>query len=154
MATSESADRVIARSAAGTADAEELDKAIATAWREAISDERDRAEIASLLGTEETKLNPSIPPFQAHVGGAGMFGADILIALAVGFAIGAAKGFGEEEGEPAGKAAAKALNRLWIEYIRDRVSPPGSGMTRTRKGQRRTIVDIAYELLCRFNRTS
>jgi hypothetical protein len=128
VATFEDAERIIAKSKSGTADDEELDKAIAKAWREALSDEKERAEIASLLGAQERELDPSIPPFEARVSGAGTFGAEILIALVVGFAIGAAKGFGEEEGETAGKAAARALNRLWVEYIRDRVSPPGSGI--------------------------
>ena len=107
---SEETERVIAVSASGTADQEELDEAIANAWQAALSDERERAEIAALLGTQEEELDPSIPPFQVHVRGAGTFGAEILIALAAGFAIGVAKGFGEEEGTPVGKAAAKALN--------------------------------------------
>ena len=127
MTTPKETDSVIAISASGTADEEQLDEAIAEAWRTALLDQRERAEIAAILGTQESELDPSIPPFQARVRGAGMFGAEILIALAVGFAVGAAKGFGEEEGESVGKAAAKALNRLWLEHIRGRVSPPGTG---------------------------
>jgi len=127
MAASEEAERVIAISASGTADQEELDKAIVDAWRAALSDEKERAEIAAILGAKEAELDPSTPPFEVHVRGAGTFGAEILIALAVGFAVGVAKGFSEEEGSLVGKAAAKSLNRLWIEYIRDRVSPLGTG---------------------------
>ncbi len=135
MATSEEGKRVIARSTAGTADEEELDKAIADAWRDALANPNERAKIAVLLDAKESELDPSIPPFEVYVSGAGTFGADILIALAVAFAIGAAKGFGEEEGETAGKAAAKALNRLWIEHIRNRVSPPNSGILGSEKDE-------------------
>jgi hypothetical protein len=127
MAAPEETGRVIAISESGTADDEELNNAIADAWRTVLSDERERVKIAAILEARVSELDPSNPPFKAHVRGAGTFGADVLIALAVGFAIGVAKGFGEGEGEPAGKAAAKALNRLWVEYIRDRVNPLGSG---------------------------
>jgi len=126
MAKSEQVEHVIAISVSGTADEEELDNAIAEAWRAALSDGRERAEIAYTLGVQETELDPANPPFEAHIRGAGVFGAEILIGIAVGFGIGVAKGFAEEEGSSAGKAAAKALNRIWIEHIRNRVSPPGS----------------------------
>lgn len=117
----------VAKSASGTADEGQLNTLIADAWRVALADPRERAEIATLLGAQEDELDPDNPPFRADVRGAGTFGAEILIALAVGFAVGFAEEFGKGVGGQAGKKAAKALRNLWIYHIRDRVSPPGTG---------------------------
>lgn len=118
---------VVAKHDSGTRDEEQLNTSIAHAWREALEDPKERAEIADLLGVQEGELDANNPPFRAEVKGAGTFGADILIALAVGFALGFAKKFGEEIGGAAGKKAAEQLRILWRYHIRDRVSPPGSG---------------------------
>jgi hypothetical protein len=120
-------ERLVAKTASGSADPEQLNGAIADAWRSALNDQRDRAEIASLLGVQESELYPDNPPFRAEVKGAGMFGAEILIVLATSFGVGFAKEFGTRLGSQAGKTAAEALRHLWTDYLRHRVSPPGSG---------------------------
>lgn len=120
-------ERFIAKCASGTADQEQLKTSIADAWRAALEDTKERAEIAALLGARESELDPDNPPFRADIRGAGTFGAEILIALAVGFAVGFAEGFGKGVGSKAGEKAAQVLRDLWTHHIRDRVSPPGSG---------------------------
>ena len=111
----------------GTADKDQLDLSIASAWQVALQDSNERAEIAALLGVQESDLDPNSPPFRADIRGAGTFGAEILIALAVGFVVGFAKDFGKGMGSQAGKKSAEALRNLWTDHIRDRASPPGSG---------------------------
>jgi hypothetical protein len=125
--SSDDDDQVIVRITSGSADGEELNRLIANAWRDALSDSKERAEIAALLGAQEDELDQNNPPFQAEVEGAGTFGAEILIALAAGFAVGFAKEFGKTLGRAAGKRAAEVLLDLWSDHIRHRVSPPGSG---------------------------
>jgi hypothetical protein len=115
--------RVIAKTGAGTADEAGLDSLIGKAWRAALSDPNEKARIASLLGVNQDELDPDQPPFAAEIAGSGFTGAEVLIAVAGGFVIGIAK----ELGGAAGKAAAKRLRELWEDYMRDRVSPPGSG---------------------------
>ena len=118
---------LVAKTASGSADQEQLNGAIAEAWRLALEGSKERAEIATLLGVQESELNPDNPPFRAEVEGAGTFGAEILILLATSFVTGFAKEFGERIGRQVGKTAADAVKRLWTDYMRDRVSPPGSG---------------------------
>jgi hypothetical protein len=119
----ETQDGLIAVNASGSADAEQLDALITAAWRQALADAKKRQEIADLLDVRGAELDPTTPPFQAHVRGAGTFGAEIVIALATSFAVTLAKDLGSQ----AGKKAAAALRILWVDYLRDRVSPPGSG---------------------------
>ena len=120
-------ESVIAKYASGTADEEQLNALIADAWRAALKNSKERAEIAALLGVQESGLDPENPPYRAEVSGAGTFGAEILIALAVGFTLGFATEFGKGVGGKVGKEAAKAFAGLWTAHIRNRVSPPGSG---------------------------
>jgi hypothetical protein len=124
---SKAEESFVAKSASGTADEEQLNISIADAWRAALTDSKERAEIAALLGVQESELDPDNPPFRAVVEGAGVFGADILILLAVSFGVGFAKEFGKRLGSQAAKMAAGALRGLWTDHMRNRVSPPGSG---------------------------
>jgi hypothetical protein len=116
-------DRVIAKNGVGTVDEPGLAPLIGNAWRIALSDPKDKAEIAALLGAKQDELDPDRPPFTAEIAGAGFTGAEVLIAVAVGFVTGVAK----DLGSAAGKGAAKQLREIWEDYMRDRVSPPGSG---------------------------
>jgi hypothetical protein len=123
MACETEVSEPIAREAAGTADETQLNLLIAEAWRAALNEAGDKAEIAALLGVPASELDPRQPPFRASIGGAGLTGAEVLIALGTGFLLGVAK----EIGGAAGKSASKKLRELWTTYLRDRVSPPGSG---------------------------
>jgi hypothetical protein len=124
---SEGGKTLVTKCASGTADEGELKISIAEAWRAVLKDPKERAEIAALLGAEESELNPEDPPFSAEVEGSGTFGAEVLIALGTGFSVGFVKEFGKGIGSQLGRKAADALRDLWIDHIRDRVSPPGTG---------------------------
>lgn len=114
---------IIARSAAGRADEEQLGVLISEAWHTALSEPGEKAEIAALLGVKEDELDPARPPFRAEIAEAGLTGGEVLIALALGFA----GGFTKDMAGAAGRATAQKLRELWTDYIRDRVSPPGTG---------------------------
>ena len=120
---SSGAARQIAKCRTGSADEEQLNDQIGQAWREALADPKQKSEIAKLLGVKADELDPDKAPFHAEITGAGFTGGEVLIALASGFVLGLAK----DIGGAAGKAAAKHLRELWNDYMRDRVSPPGSG---------------------------
>lgn len=128
---------LVARYASGAADQDELNTSIADAWRAALSDPKERKEIAALLDAQESELDPDNPPFEAEVRGAGTFGAEILIALGKGVAIGIATAVGKGVGEHVGKRAMDSFRELWSRYICRRVSPPGSG----RLGQEKQDVE-------------
>ena len=119
MADDSSSDALI-KYRAGNADADELDAAIAKAWRDALSDPDERAKIARLLAEA---LDPEQPPFKAETGSSGMTGAEILILLAGAFAV----AFAKDMAGAAGKNSAQALRKLWNNHIAPRVSPPGGG---------------------------
>jgi hypothetical protein len=125
------AERVIVRYAAGTADEPRLNSEVAKAWRAAIGNAADRAEIARLLGVQESELDPNQVPFRAEISGAGLTGGEVLIAIATGFAIGIAK----DIGTAAGKAAARRLRDLWNNYMHDRVNPAGTRLIGQPKAQ-------------------
>jgi hypothetical protein len=116
-------ERLVTKCGTGTADEAQLETLIKQAWRAALSDPKERADIATLLGAKENELSPDEPPFHAELTGAGFTGGEVLIAVAAGFVLGGAK----DIGSAAGKAAARRLRELWNDYIYDRVSPPGSG---------------------------
>jgi hypothetical protein len=123
MENSEPAIEPIAREVSGTADEPHLNILIGEAWSTVLDDPKEKAEIAALLGVAESELDPKQPPFHAEIIGSGVTGAEVLIALASGFVLGLAK----DSGSAAGKAASKKLRELWADFMRDRVSPPGSG---------------------------
>ena len=63
--------RILIKCHAGTADEAQLNDSIRNTWRLAISDPKQRSEIASLLGVNENALDPNKAPFEAEVSGAG-----------------------------------------------------------------------------------
>ena len=119
---------VVARYKSGTADEDRLNGLIAEAWAESLK--KDRQAIADLLGVPADELNPDNPPVAAEGETAGIFGAEILIALSTGFALGFTKEFGKTVGGYVGKKAGAALLKLWEDYLHDRVNPPGTGVLR------------------------
>src|SRR5262249_22286509 len=119
-------ESLVAKYGTGAADEEQLNRSIAETWRRVLSDSNQRAEIAALLGAQENELDPEKPPFRAEQKGSGIFGGEILIALAVGFAIGFVTEIGKGVGSQAGKKARQALRDLWLDHIRDGVNPLGT----------------------------
>ncbi len=113
----------VIRYKSGRADEQRLQDLISTAWSEALGNSAERTEIAGLFGVKESDLDPARPPFQAKITGAGLTGAEILIAIASGFVL----DFFKDVGGAAGKTAAERLRELWSKHIAKRVSPPGSG---------------------------
>jgi hypothetical protein len=112
---------------AGTADEARLEKSIGEAWKAALNDPQKKAEIANLLKLKESELDPERPPFRAEITGSGLTGGEVIIAVVVAFAMGFGTQFATDMGGAAGKEAARRLRQLWTDYMRDEVSPPGSG---------------------------
>lgn len=116
------AEMEVERSAAGTADDDELNALIEVAWRDLLAQQQSKQEIATLLGSDPTMLDPKLVPFKARIESGGLTGAEVLIAASTGFAI----AFAKELGAAAAKALFPKLQQLWTKYIRPRVSPVGS----------------------------
>lgn len=125
---------IIEKSAGGAADEDELNKRIASVWGQMLADPTTKKEVADLLGCNEDALKSDQPPVVAEVKAGGMTGAEILIAIAVGFALGVA----EKTGEAAGKAVGAKIVKLWNDKMRRRVSPPGSGVMARPEEQERS----------------
>lgn len=113
----------IIRYKSGRADEARLQTLIGLAWSDALGNPAERSEIAKLLGVIESDLDTNRPPFRAKTTGAGLTGAEILIAMATGFVV----DFFKDMGGAAGKEAAPRLRQLWSKFFAKRVSPPGSG---------------------------
>jgi hypothetical protein len=52
---------------------------IKEAWGAALSDPKEKADIATLLGVKENELSPDEPPFHAEITGAGFTGGEVLM---------------------------------------------------------------------------
>jgi hypothetical protein len=120
---------IVARHKAGNAAPNVLNDEIVAAWRELLSNPAGKADAARLLGVPEDKLLSEQPPFEAEQIGSGLTGGEVIIVLTASFAV----GFAKEVGGQLGKDAARRLRELWIEYMSDRVSPPGSNKLGTAK---------------------
>ena len=81
-----------------------------------LSDASEKAAIAKLLDIPEDALKPTQAPFRAEISASGLTGAEVLIALGVGFVA----GFVKEMGSTAGKKAAQGLRAVWADYMQDK----------------------------------
>lgn len=116
-------EATIAHYQAGTSDEDELNGLIARTWRDLIENPEKRRTMAGLLGCSAEELNAEQVPFRAQVQAAGFTGGEVVIAVASAFVIGLAK----EMGGQMGKAAGQRLRTLWLDFLRNKVNPPGSG---------------------------
>jgi hypothetical protein len=115
-------EMAIERSAAGTADDDDLNALIESAWRDVLAQQNERKAVAELLSSDPATLDPRLVPFRATIDAGGLTGAEILIVAGTGFA----SAFAKEFGAAAAKALFPKLQQLWNKYIRPRVSPAGS----------------------------
>ncbi len=115
--TGETQDIVIATYEAGTADADELNSLISSAWADALFGPDDRRKIAAILGVQPECLSAELPPMRADIRRSGITGAEIAIAGAAAFLV----AFAKELGSASGKATAESLERLWKRVLERRV---------------------------------
>lgn len=107
----------------GSLDADGLNSAIASAWRDVVSEHESRAIISSILGGEDAELDPDRPPFSATQEEAGFAGGEILIWALSGVAINLATGAVQK----AGADIYDRLKKVWIDVLQEKVNPPGKG---------------------------
>jgi len=114
---------VVAGYESGFADPPELDARIKEAWAQVLADPVEREKVAELLEVPVGDLDPEKVPFAASQGDAGLAGGEILILVASTFFLAFLQGAGKD----LGMAASRKLQKLWSDYMIERVNPPGSG---------------------------
>jgi hypothetical protein len=112
---------VIGHFRAGAIDDEKLNRLIAGAWRDAIVDPVDGAEIATILGVARERLSADRSPITAEISAGGITGAEMVLLFAGAFAGAFAKEFGSEVGKGTGKATIRLIRKIWDKTLSRRI---------------------------------
>ena len=109
---------ILSRYKEGSLNAEQLNSNISAAWNELRNDPEAVATIEDRLGLDSEFFGLEQSPFHAQLEKSGLTGGEVAIFVAKGIASGVLAKLGAEGFE--------MLRRLWADYLKRKVNPPGS----------------------------